>query len=111
AAFSSGWGTWSLFMTSPWPSLPCRGRQVVAHGAAPTWLAEPAPAKAGVKPHAAAWRPRQGNPCTHPFRGRVRLPASLRHHSVVDGRPLLRSSLVCAQTASGAGHAEASSRL
>src|SRR6185503_10021724 len=64
-----------------------------------------------VKPRAAEWRPRQGNPCTHQFRGRVCLPACLRHHSVVDGRPLPRSSLACAQTASGAGHVEAVSRL
>ena len=39
------------------------------------------------------------------------MPAYLRHHSVVDGRPLLPSSLACAQTAPGAGHAEILSRL
>src|SRR6185437_8137114 len=35
---------------------------------------------------------RQANP-----KGRVCLPTYLRHHSVVDGRPLLRSSLACAK--------------
>jgi len=59
-----------------------------------------------VKPRAAAWRPRHGNPS-----GRVCLPTCPRHHSVVDGRPLPPSSLACAQTAPGAGHAEALDRL
>jgi hypothetical protein len=34
-----------------------------------------------------------------------------RHRSVVDGRPLLRSSLACAQTAPGARHLEIVNRL
>src|SRR6185312_6949113 len=59
-----------------------------------------------VKPRAAAWRPPDGNP-----QGRICLPASLRNHSVVDRRPLLRSFLACAQTAPGAGHAEILNRL
>ena len=38
--------------------------------------------------------------------GRVCLPAGRRHHSVVYGRTLLRSSLACAQPAPGARHCE-----
>jgi len=59
-----------------------------------------------VKPRAAAWRPLRSNPS-----GRVWLPACLRHHSVVYRYTRLRSSLSCAQTDSGAGHARAWGRL
>jgi hypothetical protein len=64
-----------------------------------------------VKPPTAAWRPLDGNPGTHEFRGQVCLRPCPRHHLVVDGRPLLRSSLTCAQTAPGARHLEIMIRL
>jgi hypothetical protein len=64
-----------------------------------------------VKPRAVAWRPFEGNPAPNHFRGRVCLPPSKRHHSVVDGRPLPPSSLGCGQTAPGAGYAETLNRL
>jgi hypothetical protein len=88
----------SLFPLSKRPALSASGCQVVGRGAGlPGWQA---------KPRAAAWRPLADNPA-----GRVCLPACPRHHSVVDGRPLLRSSLACAQTAPGAGRLESGNRL
>lgn len=79
-------------------ALSLRGRQVVARGAGHAGRMD--------KSRAAAWRPRRGNPS-----GRVCLPACLRHHSVVDGRPLFRSFLVCEQTAPGANGRKAMGRL
>ena len=58
-----------------------------------------------VEPRAASWRAMLDNPS-----GRGCLPAIQRHHSVVYGRTLPRSSLACAQTAPGAGHVETWSR-
>ena len=85
-------------MISPYLALSSSGRQVVGRGAGlPGWQA---------KPRAAAWRPLGDNPP-----GRGCLPASRRHHSVVDRRPLFPSSLACAQTASGARHGEIMNRL
>src|SRR6185312_10884609 len=103
----------SLPHISTWLALPCRGRQVVARGAAPAWLAGQA---ARCRMAATARQPflapqSRVHPWTLPACGSVCLPASLRHHSVVDGRPLLRSSLACAQTAPDAGLAEIWGRL
>lgn len=79
-------------------ALSPRARQAVVRGAGHT-------GRMG-QPRAAAWRPRKGNPS-----GLVRLPTCLRHFSVVDGRPLPRFFLACAQTASGANRRKAMGRL
>ena len=84
-------------------ALSLRGRQVVVRGAGHAGRMD--------KPRAAAWRPLDGNPSTYQFRGRVCLPTCRRHHSVVDGRPLLRSFLACGQTASGANGWKTMGRL
>lgn len=85
-------------MSPKYLTLPSSGRQVVVRGAGP-------PGRQ-AKPRAAAWRPLDGNP-----QGRVYLPASLRHHSVVDRRPLPRSSLACTQTDPGVGYLGGMDRL
>lgn len=59
-----------------------------------------------VKRAAAVWGLQWSNP-----QGRVCLPASLRHYSVAYGRTLVRSSLACAQTDSGAGCLKTIGRL
>jgi len=78
---------WSCALAREWGVAPClTGRQ--------------------VKLRIASWRAHITNPtgrvCLHPVR---------RHHSVVYRHTLPRSSLVCAQSASSAGHGKAWSGL